>query len=164
MVKSHPKIVKADVSRFQQMLYNLVSNALKFTKGGKVDVYVKFKSDYSMQSSSIDDKVIGHLEVLVKDTGIGIANEDIPKLFKPFSKLDAGKTLNPNGTGLGLSVVKNIAKALNGTASVTSVKGKGSDFKFKILGGVDMSPVEFGLKSPMSDWKTIELKPSEFFT
>ncbi|MCW5958601.1 MAG: PAS domain S-box protein [Pyrinomonadaceae bacterium] len=108
-----PKIV-SDERRIEQVLINLVDNAVKFTETGKVTVRCE------VTENVIITKVI--------DTGIGIRNEDIKKLFVPFSQIDSGLTRNHQGTGLGLSISQKLIKILGGTISVESEYKKGSIF------------------------------------
>jgi len=121
-VELHPEVdrVTLDITRFRQILYNYISNALKFTEpGGHVTVRVRPETGTSFR-----------LEVA--DTGIGIAPNDIPRLFSQFEQLDAGTTKKHGGTGLGLALTKSIVEAQGGTVGITSVLGKGSTF-FAIL-------------------------------
>ncbi len=111
--------LEADRNRLIQILYNLVSNAIKFTpEGGKVSVYGKKTGDYALIS--------------VKDSGIGISFEDQKKLFKPFTQIDASASRQYCGTGLGLALVKKIVKLHQGVIRVESELDKGSTFTFSI--------------------------------
>lgn len=109
-----------DQGRITQVLTNLVENAIKFTpKGGKISIKAWKENE--------------QLVTEVTDTGIGIAQEDIPKLFAPFVQLDMGLTRKVGGTGLGLSIAKQIVEAHGGHISVSSPgPGKGSTFRFGI--------------------------------
>jgi len=103
-----------DKKRINQILINLIGNAIKFTEKGKISIKVKKKNE--------------NVEISVKDTGSGIREEDIQKLFKPFSQvIDSGKS--KGGSGLGLYLSKNLANLLEGDISVKSKFGKGSTFK-----------------------------------
>ena len=86
----------SDMHRLQQILLNLLTNANKFCRGGNIRIFCKYKKEYSQ------------IFFTVTDEGIGIKPEDKQRLFKPFTKLDDGKSLNPNGIGLGLSICKSI--------------------------------------------------------
>jgi signal transduction histidine kinase len=109
-----------DERRFKQVLINLIKNAYKFTSAqGKIDI----KTSY--------DNKIGELTVHVQDTGVGIAPNDIQKLFSRFGKLHRTAKLNNEGIGLGLTIVKQIVEASEGTVGVYSEgKDKGSLFYF----------------------------------
>jgi signal transduction histidine kinase len=107
-----------DRRRVEQILINLLNNAVKFTDTGSVTV----------ESRVLD----GRLKVAVKDTGIGIKDEDVQTLFKPFRQVDTGITRQYEGTGLGLSICKRLVDLLGGSISVTSVPGKGSSFAFDL--------------------------------
>jgi signal transduction histidine kinase len=109
-----------DPARFKQVLFNYVSNALKFTEaGGKVQIRVTREDDSSFR-----------LEV--DDTGIGISAPDVARLFNEFLQLDAGRTKRHGGTGLGLALTKRIVEAQGGRVGVRSTAGAGSVF-FAVL-------------------------------
>lgn len=120
--KLHNKISKNDMFEcdpfvVKQIINNLISNAVKFTKQGKIDV-----------SSSVDNE--GTLKVSVKDTGMGIKSEDIQKIFDEFQRVGETKDKNRvEGFGLGLAITHKLVKLLNGDIQVESVYGKGSEFK-----------------------------------
>ncbi len=120
-VKIEPELgtIKADRTKFNQILNNLVSNAIKFTPNkGNV---------------GITAKRIGHvIEISVRDTGIGIAMNDLSKLFQPFKQLNPYMTREHEGTGLGLVLVKKYVEMHGGKIWVTSEVGKGSKFTFTI--------------------------------
>lgn len=109
--------------RIQQILTNLIANAIKFTSKGEVLLNV------SVQKQTKDGCVV---EFSVKDTGIGIAANVIPKLFTAFSQADGSTTRKYGGTGLGLAICKRLTDLLNGDISVTSTPGQGSTFTFHI--------------------------------
>jgi signal transduction histidine kinase len=110
--------VFADPDKFRQLLFNYVSNAIKFTPPhGRVDIRVAPWPDQE-----------GALRVEVEDTGVGIAPEDIGKLFTEFGQLKPGDGRPMPGTGLGLAVTKRIVEAQAGTVGVRSVLGRGSVF------------------------------------
>jgi PAS domain S-box-containing protein len=113
----------SDAHRLRQMLSNLVDNALKFTAQGSVRIE---GSEVERQGDS------ALLEFSVSDTGIGIPEEKIELLFKPFSQADNSTTREFGGTGLGLSIVKRLAKLIGGEVGVDSTAGKGSRFWFRI--------------------------------
>jgi len=112
--------VKLDPARLKQVLYNYVSNALKFTAdGGQVWVRARAEGPDSFR-------------VEVEDNGLGIAESDLGRLFVEFQQLDAGTAKRHAGTGLGLALTKRIVEGQHGTVGVTSVLGKGSIF-FAVL-------------------------------
>jgi len=111
--------MKSDRTRLLQCLINLISNAIKFTEKGSVEITAK-----------VTDK---NVEISVIDTGIGIKKDDIPKLFGPFVRLQTPLTLKTPGTGLGLYLIKIIAKdVLGGDVEVKSEFGMGSKFTLRI--------------------------------
>lgn len=117
-----PRVMYGDEQRIRQIITNLVSNALKFTKRGIVslEIYSR-KTDYGV-----------NLCVSVKDTGIGIKEQDLEKLFKVFSQVDTRKNRNQEGTGLGLAISKQLVQLMGGFINVESVYGEGSCFSFTI--------------------------------
>jgi signal transduction histidine kinase/ActR/RegA family two-component response regulator len=115
-----PKSVCGDENRTRQVLTNLLSNALKYTPGGRVDFRAFLENR--------DDHPGGMLRFDVKDTGIGIRDEDTAKLFKPFEQLDTRKNRNVVGTGLGLAICYRLCQLMGGDLWVKSVYGKGSVF------------------------------------
>ncbi len=121
-----PKLLTGDPLRLQQILTNLVSNAVKFTpKGGVVIKGIK-EIDLTPESGNTDVAITFY----VKDTGIGIASESLSKLFKPFSQIDTSSTREYGGTGLGLCICKQLVEMMNGSIWVDSVPGEGSTFFF----------------------------------
>ncbi|NTV65148.1 MAG: GAF domain-containing protein, partial [Oscillochloris sp.] len=113
--------IQADERRLKQILVNLLSNAVKFTlEGGRVNLEVRCDHDR------------GQIEFVVTDSGIGIAEADIPRLFQPFVQIDAGLSRQHEGTGLGLSLVLRLTEAHGGSVAVTSVLGVGSRFSITL--------------------------------
>lgn len=123
-----PVYVSTDASRVRQILFNLVSNAVKFTETGSVELIVD-----AIKEATPDGK--GQMEYItfrVKDTGIGIAKEDMSNLFRPFSQMDATHSRLYGGVGLGLATVKVAVDYLQGLIAVKSEKGKGTEMGVKI--------------------------------
>lgn len=110
--------IVSDRRRLEQILLNLLSNSIKFTDRGGVRVEVSFES--------------GKLAVNVSDTGVGIREQDLGNLFRPFTQLDTGIARRHEGTGLGLSICRKLVEKLGGTIQVTSEWGKGSTFAFEV--------------------------------
>lgn len=119
-----PRFIKGDSYRLRQILINLVNNALKFTAEGKVVVTVTC-------SSRADGSFI--ISFSVKDTGIGIPEDKLARLFKSFSQVDASNTRRYGGTGLGLVISKRLVNLMGGSIRVHSVPGQGSTFTFSIV-------------------------------
>ncbi len=110
--------IVSDRRRVEQILINLLNNAVKFTEAGSVTI-----------TSRVMD---GRVKVSITDTGIGIREEDLQTLFKPFRQVDTGITRQYEGTGLGLSICKRLIDLLGGGIAVTSDPGKGSTFAFDL--------------------------------
>ena len=135
-----PNFFKGDTTRLRQILSNLVSNSIKFTSQGEVSIQAKViplsleKSletslEVRKENSSNPDYEI---QFSVKDTGIGIAEEKIPLLFKPFSQADTSMTRRYGGTGLGLAISKKLIEMMDGNIEVISKLGEGTAFQFSI--------------------------------
>ncbi|MDA8962122.1 response regulator [Congregibacter sp.] len=120
---STPLGMRGDPLRIGQVLINLVDNAVKFTKGG--DVIISVKAEY-------DQDGLGWLVLSVKDTGIGMSQEQCKGLFQPFSQVDQSITREYGGTGLGLSISKQLVGLMGGTIWAESSEGEGSTFSVKV--------------------------------
>ena len=120
--KGVPEILLGDPFRLRQILTNLVGNAVKFTKEGRIDIFVKVMEGYGNYSIK--------LEFSVKDTGIGILKEKTDLLFQRFSQVDSSDTRKYGGTGLGLAIAKSLVELMGGEIWVESMEGKGSCFSF----------------------------------
>ena len=112
-----PIILKTDKMRLEQILKNLISNAIKFTDRGEVSLEIKVNTD--------DDNIICFI---VKDTGIGIPLDKQPLIFEAFQQADGSTKRKYGGTGLGLSISRELAKLLNGEIILNSKEGEGSTF------------------------------------
>ena len=121
-----PRMIYSDPVRIRQVLVNLIGNALKFTEKGLVRLCVGIEED---------DAESPRLYFRVEDTGIGIAEEKVAKLFQVFSQADSSTTRHFGGTGLGLAISKSLSHLLGGDIEVESVSGQGSVFKFTVYPG-----------------------------
>lgn len=126
-----PIYINGDPNRLQQVLDNLINNALKFTQKGEVNISVK-KSEYKGDLTK--------LKFAVSDTGIGISQEGLSKLFKSFSQVDGSYTRKFGGTGLGLVISKQLVEMMGGEMWVESEVSKGTTFYFEILFKTGSSP------------------------
>lgn len=119
-----PKILYGDDVRLRQVIVNILTNAVKYTHTGSVTLKIDGKE--------LDNDTF-ELHVKVSDTGIGIREVDIDKLFLSFQRLDEEKNRNIEGTGLGISIVQKLLAMMGSKLTVESVYGKGSDFSFCLL-------------------------------
>ena len=110
--------VWADREKVDQILLNLVTNAIKFTERGEITVTCTASADVA--------------EICVRDTGVGIAEDRIESIFEPFVQLDGGYTRTSHGTGLGLTISRTFARAMGGNVRVSSVLGEGSSFTLSL--------------------------------
>lgn len=113
--------LKGDPGRLRQILINFIGNAIKFTSEGEVVTRITVKEE--------SDKVLT-LKFVIQDTGIGISKEATERLFKPFSQADSSITRKYGGTGLGLTISKQLIEKMEGEVGVNSQEGKGSQFWF----------------------------------
>ena len=128
-----PTMLHGDVVRIRQVLLNIISNAIKYTKEGSVTFCAAGRTGEEGTFRMVFD---------VSDTGIGIREESMSQLFSAFQRADAQNTHAIEGTGLGLSIVKQVLDLMNGTVSVASEYGKGSTFHVEIPQGiVDATPI-----------------------
>ena len=114
-LNNEPVYIIGNPDRVEQLLINLTENAIKYNKpGGSVTVQV-FKSAQEAN-------------VTISDTGIGIAEENLPRLFERFYRVDKGRSRQMGGTGLGLAIVKHIVRSMSGEIEVHSKLGEGTEF------------------------------------
>ena len=113
-----------DPIRLQQVLNNLIDNAIKFTDAGRV--YVKVNMEELVENSI-------NLKFHISDTGIGIPEEKGHLLFKSFSQVDGSSTRRFGGTGLGLAISKKLVEMMGGSITYTSEPGVGSTFSFNVI-------------------------------
>ncbi|MFT7373172.1 MAG: signal transduction histidine kinase/CheY-like chemotaxis protein [Oleiphilaceae bacterium] len=150
-----PKYVKCDPTRIRQVLVNLIGNAIKFTDKGGIDVQVSMLelSKFSMR-----------LSFSVQDSGIGIPEEGIVKLFQKFEQADVSTTRKFGGTGLGLSISKQLVEAMYGFIDVTSVPGEGSNFYFELpMGRGDAAACEVEIREKIPHTHKLHVLCAEDF-
>jgi PAS domain S-box-containing protein len=114
-----PDLLEGDATRVRQILFNLIGNAIKFTDIGEIRVEV--------DGEALDAERV-RLTLSVTDSGIGMTEAQVARLFQPFSQADSSTTRRYGGTGLGLSIVRRLAELMGGGVGVTSAPGKGSTF------------------------------------
>jgi CheY-like chemotaxis protein len=137
-----PKMIFSDATRLRQVVVNLISNAIKFTAQGKVELGVKAGD--------------GLLHFEVRDTGIGMTPEVVVRLFQPFAQGDSSTTRKFGGTGLGLAICKRLIELMGGEITVDSTPGQGSTFRFSIP-LAELPPARY---VPRNDLQTMTLPSS----
>lgn len=120
--------MRTDLTKTRQNLFNLLSNASKFTENGEISLKVRREDDF--------------IVFRVADNGIGMNEEQLARLFQPFSQADASTTRKYGGTGLGLAITRRFAEMMGGSVSVESAPGKGSTFTIKLPAEVSEIPAE----------------------
>ncbi len=125
-----PSVLRGDEIRVRQVMLNLINNAIKYTHEGSISIDVAF------------DRIEDTLIFAVKDTGIGIKEEDLSKLFGSFERLEEDKNRNIEGTGLGLNIAMSLVRMMGGNIDVESTYGKGTEFRATMKQEVvDATPV-----------------------
>ncbi len=137
-LKDCPTMIVGDAARIRQIVFNLLSNALKFTSNGRVAL-------------AIDIDQAERLRLAVTDSGIGIPADKLEQIFESFAQADAGTTRQFGGTGLGLAICRNLARAMGGDVTVSSVEGQGATFTLTLpfvraadIASVAPAPAEIG--------------------
>ena len=144
--------LRGDPGRVQQVLMNLVGNAIKFTQKGEVSLLVK-------PMSQNETEVVLRFEI--KDTGIGISTEAQTRLFQPFIQADSSTSRKFGGTGLGLAICKRLTESMNGDIGVESVPGKGSTFWITLKFIRPSGSVEPESTNPFSDTRVLVVDDNE---
>ena len=138
--------VRSDEAKIRQILFNLVSNAVKFTRGGTVTVRLSGPAALSGETAAES------FAITVADTGIGIAPEAIVRLFEPFRQAETSTRRRYGGTGLGLAVTHQLCQLLNGRITVQSRVGEGSAFEIRLPADIDQ-PLS-GSENTLIAWRT----------
>jgi PAS domain S-box-containing protein len=144
-----PEVLLGDPVRLHQIILNLVSNAVKFTSNGKITVSVKLLEEDEKEAS---------IEFAVNDTGIGIPESKIEKIFENFQQASSGTSRLYGGTGLGLAIVKQLVEAQNGNIQVSSKENKGSTFSFVLKFQKTNAETEFESESIEPDMDLTGIK------
>ena len=124
IAKDIPHKLMGDEIHIRQIISNLLSNAVKYTEEGRITLHLGWKQ--------LEDDAI-EIDVVVKDTGVGIKEQEIPKLFDAFQRMNSTPRSKGKRTGLGLAITKRLVEMMGGNVEVQSVYGKGSAFSFKLV-------------------------------
>jgi len=135
-----PDTLIGDPLRLEQILVNLLGNAVKFTEQGTINLTI-------CQGPSQDSADRVALDIAISDTGIGMDEATIARLFNPFSQGDTSTTRTHGGTGLGLTICRHLTEMMGGTISVESRPGEGSRFRFSLVFGVGSPAARTGRKA-----------------
>ena len=127
-----PEVLMADEGKLRQITTNLISNALKFTAHGKIELVVVLSQENTNKQLVPNGEPV-KIQFSIQDTGIGIDHSIIPQLFKPFVQADGSIQRKYGGSGLGLAISKQLCEMMGGSIVVTSELGVGSVFRFDIL-------------------------------
>ncbi len=139
-----PEWIASDGLRLAQILINLVNNAIKFTDSGSIHVQIRRGHG-------------GHLELVVEDTGIGIAEPELKSIFDPFAQVDRSSQRRYGGTGLGLSICLRLAQLLGGELDASSVPGHGSRFTLRLPLVESGAPVAEDMSASPALWLDAEV-------
>lgn len=141
--------INSDVTRFRQILMNLIGNAIKFTSEGKISIQCSYKE-------LADKKILVYCSVV--DTGVGISEAAQAKLFASFSQVDASTTRQFGGSGLGLAICKGLSEMMGGTISVESKIGEGSNFTFSFIAEKAMKQAVIQDQKPFESFKDLKFE------
>ncbi len=127
--ESIPRVLYGDSDRIKQCVINILTNAVKYTEEGEIVLAVDYQE---VPQNESDGKTEIDLEISVRDTGIGIKEENLKRLYKPFERIDEEKIKSVEGTGLGITIVKKTLDLMGSKLEVESVYGEGSNFHFTV--------------------------------
>jgi CheY-like chemotaxis protein len=135
-----PQWIVGDVTRLRQIIVNLVNNAIKFTPVGSISIQVRrIPLDATVRTAQVGRM---RLEIAVQDTGIGIPQDRVDRLFKAFSQVDSSTTRKYGGTGLGLAICQRLCQLMSGDIRVESTPEKGSTFTITFMTDAAQRPAE----------------------
>ncbi len=138
-----PEMIVGDITRLRQILLNLIGNAIKFTSEGRVEVFVNSHEIGKTQAG----KELYEIQFAVKDTGIGIPQDRLDRLFQSFSQVNSSITRKYGGTGLGLSICRQLTELMGGRIWVESKLGESTTFYFTIIAPIFSFELQNGILS-----------------
>lgn len=144
-----PRFLFIDKNRFRQVLYNLISNAVKYTKFGHVNILFTLVKKSGKQLTG---------KVIVSDSGIGISEANKERIFDAFTRIESGYTYHAEGTGLGLPITKKLVEMFGGQLHLESTFGKGSEFSFTFIAKISDSQKIDTKKEAIPDIKDYNLE------
>ncbi|MCA9751129.1 MAG: response regulator, partial [Gemmatimonadetes bacterium] len=151
-----PESIRTDPTRLRQILINLIGNAIKFTESGTILLIVHFHEVPEPQSGLEGPQ----LEVVVVDSGIGMSDEQVARVFEPFTQADGSMTRRFGGTGLGLTISKQLAVLLGGDIVVSSRPHQGTAFRVSVSTGPVESVPRIGIEEGRARWRDRARKSS----
>ncbi len=137
-----------DAMKLQQVIINILSNAIKFTDKGKVSMHI-----HQVRKTKHD----AIIRFVINDTGCGISDEFLPKLFEPFAQEHGGTTTMYGGTGLGLSICKNLVDLMDGNITVRSIVGVGSEFNVQLKLGITEETKKHAIRKMQVNFEKIKV-------
>jgi PAS domain S-box-containing protein len=156
----NPNVVSGDPTRLRQILVNLLGNAIKFTEQGYVSLTMSLTASNTSSSTPSVKTASEHdfiFECQIKDSGVGLTQQQQQHLFDPFTQGDSSTTRKYGGTGLGLSIVKQLCELMDGNIQVHSVPGQGSCFTFSVgINASNMSDINDDVITALSTSLAIE--------
>jgi signal transduction histidine kinase len=150
--------IMTDPTYLQQVIYNLLANAVKFTTSGYITVTVEVTVEPIAESVAESRATQGRVVILIRDTGIGMQSAEIQHIFEPFRQVDQSLTRQYQGLGLGLAVTASLVQKLQGTITVKSQVGQGSEFRIELPICLKTDETDGPKNNPKTELKT-RLKP-----
>ena len=144
-----------DPTRLRHIIENLLSNAVKFTEKGEIMIHIECEKKYGNNA---------RLNISIKDTGIGISQDEMDKIFQPFHQVDGSTTRKYGGVGLGLNLCKSLVELMGGEINVTSEPYKGSTFSFNLnfqIDTIDKEKDKLNLSDKFSNLKILIIEPNK---
>ena len=151
IVPQESVLMRTDLVKLRQVLFNLVSNAAKFTRDGTVSLSYALNEQTVDSGSDEKEKAVSWVTFFVADTGIGMSQEEQNRLFQPFMQADASTTRRFGGTGLGLAISRRFCQLMGGEVTVDSALGRGSTFTVRLPRFIDAEQIRLDEDTAVSE-------------